>query len=84
MTAKEAYQLASNALGEKFDIVGCSELSDRWLFSFIWNDGTIPTVPPLAVFRENGDIAFHDESAVKFLNGTCREEGIEIPLDEIK
>ena len=83
ITAKEAYKIACKE-AEGFQITGCSELSDRYIFGWCHLDGTAIMLPPICVFKDTGDVDLHDEGGVAFLSGTCREQGKNIPLEELK
>ena len=83
ITAKQAYKIAVNEM-EGLQIISCFELSDRFIFGWGLADGSITTLPPVCVFKGDGKAAFHDECAVAFLNDTCREQGVEIPLEQLQ
>ena len=83
ITAKQAYEIALKEM-EGLQIVSCFELSDRFLFGWLLADGRGTTLPPVCVFKKNGKADLHDECATAFLNNTCREQGTEIPLEQLQ
>ena len=83
VTAGTAYQLAKNEL-TGFRITGCYELSDRFLFGWCHIDGTAVMLPPVCVLKDTGEVCLHDEMGVVFLNNSCREQGKEIPLNQLE
>ncbi len=83
ISAKEAYELVKKE-AEGFLITGCLELSDRYLFGWCQTDGTAIMLPPICVFKKTGEVTLHDEGGVAFLNGTSRETGKEISIEELE
>ena len=60
-TAKQAYDIAIHELGEEFEIIACTELSDSWIFAFQWSDGTAIFLPPVQV-KNDGTCDFWKKS----------------------
>lgn len=84
-TAKQAYNIATNELGDDFKIYCCTELPDSWIFAFQLSDGTGVFCPPIQV-KKDGTCDFWDK---KFSNGIegsewLEQNGKEIPISELK
>lgn len=83
ITAKQAYQaVKKETVG--FRILGCRELSDRFVFGWCNLDGTAISLPPICVFKDDGNVSFHDEMPIAFLDKTCREQGKKLSIEELE
>lgn len=84
ITANEAYRIAQEAVKGNVKIVTCYELSDRFLFGWQLLSGIRPALPAICVFKKSGEVALHDEYGIDILEGRCREEGVQIQLEDLQ
>ncbi len=86
ITAKQAYKIASEELGDYFRICCCTELSDCWIFAYQRFDGAcISRILPVQV-KKDGTCDFWDKKFFDGIEGSdwLRENGKNIPINELK
>ncbi len=86
ITSKQAFEIAQRELGKDFRIVACTELSDSWIFAFIWSDGTAVFLPPVQVKKSDGSCDFWDREFPDAIEGAIwlKNNGKRIPLEYLK